>query len=151
MYLSCAALRLARFNVSNAHGEQHHFSFLGLPSPGAAAAVAATVLMQRTLAQQGDKSPFLANLAAACVLLLPLLVLAAGLLMISGIRYPHLVNRYLRGRRSIGRLLVVLTLIFLLVIAFQYTIGIGAIAFALWGPVSYFYARVRRKSPIPNS
>ena len=29
--MSCAAMRLARFNVSNEHGEQHHFSFLGLP------------------------------------------------------------------------------------------------------------------------
>ena len=27
------AVRLARFNVSNEHGEQHHFSFLGLPRP----------------------------------------------------------------------------------------------------------------------
>ncbi len=35
LFMSCAAIRLARFNVSNEHGEQHHFSFLGLPSPGA--------------------------------------------------------------------------------------------------------------------
>ncbi len=35
IYMSCAAIRLARFNVSNEHGEQHHYSFLGLPSPGA--------------------------------------------------------------------------------------------------------------------
>src|SRR5258708_14133064 len=33
LYMSCALLRLARFNVSNEHAEQHHFSFLGLPSP----------------------------------------------------------------------------------------------------------------------
>jgi phosphatidylserine synthase len=132
---------LARFNVSNAHGEQHHFSFLGLPSPGAAAAVAATVLMQRTLVAES-----LAGLAAACVVLLPVIVLCTGLLMTSSIRYPHLVNRYLRGRRSIGRLLLVMALLFLLVVAHQYTIGLGAIAFAAWGPVSYFYARVRRKA-----
>src|SRR3984957_10777381 len=49
LYLSCAAVRLARFNVSNKHGEQHHFSFLGLPSPGAAGAVASIVLMQQEL------------------------------------------------------------------------------------------------------
>ncbi len=37
LYMSCAAMRLARFNVSNEHGEQHHRSFLGLqaPVPGA--------------------------------------------------------------------------------------------------------------------
>src|SRR3954454_69957 len=49
LYFSCAAIRLARFNVSNEHGEQHHFSFLGLPSPGAAGAVVAFVLMQQDL------------------------------------------------------------------------------------------------------
>src|SRR3954454_3939477 len=50
LYMSCAAIRLARFNVSNEHGEQHHFSFLGLPSPGAGGTVAAWVLMQQDLA-----------------------------------------------------------------------------------------------------
>ena len=56
LYLSCAAIRLARFNVSNEHGEQHHFSFLGLPSPGAGGAVAALVLMQQDLLIQA-RSP----------------------------------------------------------------------------------------------
>src|SRR3954454_16835455 len=50
LYLSCSAMRLARFNVSNEHGEQHHYSFLGLPSPGAAGAVTALILMQQDLA-----------------------------------------------------------------------------------------------------
>src|SRR5438477_5601555 len=49
LYFSCAAIRLARFNVSNEHGEQHHFSFLGLPSPGAGGTVAAWVLMQQDM------------------------------------------------------------------------------------------------------
>jgi len=157
LYLSCAAVRLARFNVSNKHGEQHHFSFLGLPSPGAAGAVAAIVLMQQELTGHaanllgngytllGDTFSAAANL---CVIFLPLLVLATGLLMVSGIRYPHLVNRYLRGKHSIARLLIVLTLVLLLVVAHQYTVGIGAVAYALWGPVAYAYFRLRRK-PIP--
>ena len=37
-----------------------------------------------------------------------MIVLITGLLMVSQIRYPHLVNRYLRGRRSIARLILVL-------------------------------------------
>src|SRR5436309_7359563 len=53
VYFSCAAIRLARFNVSNEHGEQHHFSFLGLPSPGAAAAVVGAVLIQQDLGHIG--------------------------------------------------------------------------------------------------
>src|SRR3954464_1391601 len=52
LYFSCAAIRLARFNVSNEHGEQHHFSFLGLPRPGAGGPVAAFILMQQDLLQE---------------------------------------------------------------------------------------------------
>src|SRR4051794_18645958 len=124
LYMSCAAIRLARFNVSNEHGEQHHFSFLGLPSPGAGGTVAAWVLMQQDLAntafEWGTDSSFgrlLGHLSALCLIVLPLIVLMTGLLMISNIRYPHLVNRYLRGRRSIGRLMLVLIVLLLIVVA----------------------------------
>ncbi|HUB26773.1 MAG TPA: CDP-alcohol phosphatidyltransferase family protein [Tepidisphaeraceae bacterium] len=152
LYVSCAALRLARFNVSNKHGEQHHFSFLGLPSPGAASAVAAVVLMHHELLNQatessGNFSSLLSALAEGCVLILPPIVFCTGLLMVSSIRYPHLVNRYLRGKRSITRLVVVVCLALLLVVAHQYTLGVGAVAYAFWGAVSYAYFRLRRKIP----
>lgn len=141
LYVGCAAMRLARFNVSNEHGEQHHFSFLGLPSPGAGGAVAAFVLMQQDLMHNG-----LDRLSNTCVWLLPALVLATGLLMVSNIRYPHLVNRYLRGRRSIGRLVGVLVLALALVVWHQYTLGIGMLAYAAWGPALWAYARMRAKA-----
>ena len=138
IYFSCAALRLARFNVSNEHGEQHHYSFLGLPSPGAGGAVAAFILMQQDL-----RSNHFDRLSDLCIWLLPIIVLGTGLLMVSGIRYPHLVNRYLRGKRSLARLLLVLGLILLLVVWHQYTLGLGALAYALWGPVSWAYVKFR--------
>ena len=138
IYFSCAALRLARFNVSNEHGEQHHYSFLGLPSPGAGGAVAAFILMQQDL-----RSNRFDTLSDLCIWLLPIIVLGTGLLMVSGIRYPHLVNRYLRGKRSLARLLLVLGLILLLVVWHQYTLGLGALAYALWGPVSWAYVKFR--------
>jgi CDP-diacylglycerol--serine O-phosphatidyltransferase len=140
MYLSCAAVRLARFNVSNEHGEQHHFSFLGLPSPGAAGAVAALVLMQQELKHEND--PFLSEI---CLWILPMVVLACGLLMVSHVRYPHLVNRYLRGRRSIGRLILVLAIALLLIVAHQYTLGVGTLAYAAWGPLAWIGWQLRRR------
>lgn len=145
LYLSCAALRLARFNVSNEHGEQHHFSFLGLPSPGAGAAVASFVLMHQELLEQGRdlNSTFLLQLSAVAVWLLPAVVLVTGLLMISNLRYPHVVNRYLRGRRSLGRLLAVVALLLLVIVAHQYTLAIGTLIYALWGPVMAAYIRMR--------
>jgi CDP-diacylglycerol--serine O-phosphatidyltransferase len=139
LYFSCTAIRLARFNVSNKHGEQHHFSFLGLPSPGAAGAVVGLILMQQDLSQAYPDG--LAQYI--CVIILPAVVLFTGLLMISHLRYPHLVNRYLRGRRSIGRLILVLGLLLLLFVAHRYVIGIGTLAYALWGPTSWAWLRIR--------
>jgi CDP-diacylglycerol--serine O-phosphatidyltransferase len=153
LYFSCAAIRLARFNVSNEHGEQHHFSFLGLPSPGAAGAVVGLILMQQDLAREG-----FASLSNACVIVLPFVILSTGLLMVSNIRYPHLVNRYLRGRRTIGRLIFVLVLALLLVVAHRYVIGIGTLTYAAFGPISVAWRRWRPRpggttetvSPLPQ-
>jgi len=149
LYMSCAAIRLARFNVSNEHGEQHHMSFLGLPSPGAGAAIAAAIILQQELARQAIHSPLVGHFASVSLWLLPPLVLATGLLMVSQIRYPHLVNRYLRGKRSIGRLLLALVILLLLIVKHEYTIAVGSIAFALSGLVSWAGTQLRRKQAMP--
>jgi CDP-diacylglycerol--serine O-phosphatidyltransferase len=156
LFMSCAALRLARFNVSNEHGEQHHFSFLGLPSPAAGGTVAAWILLQQWLSRWVDElqatgsSPktlsLLSALSSTCLVVLPAIVLGTGLLMISQIRYPHLVNRYLRGRRSIGRLFFVVIGILALAVAHQLVLAIGMIAYVLWGACSAVnrYWRMRK-------
>jgi CDP-diacylglycerol--serine O-phosphatidyltransferase len=151
LYLSCAAIRLARFNVSNEHGEQHHFSFLGLPSPGAAGAVVALILMQQDLRLEAvdQSSRALAVLANTCVWILPLVVLACGLLMVSNIRYPHVINRYLRGRRSIARLLFMVALLLLFVVAHRYVLGIGTLAYVVWGATNGAIHYWRHRHPIP--
>lgn len=141
LFLSCAAMRLARFNVSNEHGEQHHFSFLGLPSPGAGGAVAGFILMQQELLHDNFRV-----LSLISLWILPAIILATGLLMVSNIRYPHLVNRYLRGRRSFGRLIPFLILGLLFVVWPQYTLGLGTLAFALWGPLGIVMAKVRKRT-----
>jgi CDP-diacylglycerol--serine O-phosphatidyltransferase len=141
LYMSCAAIRLARFNVSNEHGEQHHYSFLGLPSPGAGAVVAAFVLMQQDLL---DNEWF--RSAYACTLVLPLIVLCAGLLMVSAVRYPHFVNQYLRGRRSIGRLIFATVVVLLFLVAHRYVLALGTLAYTLMGPTTHVLTRMRRKS-----
>jgi CDP-diacylglycerol--serine O-phosphatidyltransferase len=147
VYFSCAAIRLARFNVSNEHGEQHHFSFLGLPSPGAAAAVIGVVLMQQDLAHLGYR--WSAGAARVVTYLLPPIVVGTGLLMISAIRYPHLVNRYMRGRRSVGRLVGVLAVLMIVVFQHRYAFGVGSVLYALYGPLTLAYLRLRPKPPTP--
>ncbi|HSI32909.1 MAG: CDP-diacylglycerol--serine O-phosphatidyltransferase [Phycisphaerae bacterium] len=149
LYMSCAAMRLARFNVSNEHGEQHHFSFLGLPSPGAAGAVVALILAQQDLGfeSQSVKTVWLANtlgfLAKALVIALPFVVLLTGILMVSNIRYPHVVNRYLKGRKSIATVVVMVVFVLLVVVAHRYVLAIGCLTYGLWGVGWFLWTRAR--------
>jgi len=147
LYFSCAAVRLARFNVSNEHGEQHHFSFLGLPSPGAAAAVVSLILMQQDLHHDVQTSWALV-LSNICIFLLPLVVLVTGLLMISTIRYPHVINRWLRGKRSLPLLIVGVIVVLLVFVAHRYVLGVGCLAYALYGPFMLAYLRLRRQQSL---
>jgi CDP-diacylglycerol--serine O-phosphatidyltransferase len=157
VYMCCAAMRLARFNVSNEHGEQHHFSFLGLPSPGAAGAVAALVLMQQDLAFESmGENTWVAQWVGRCahILLyaLPVVVLLTGILMVSNIRYPHVVNRYLRGRKSIARVITVVAVVMLIFVAHRYLLGLGCLGYALSGLFSWAWLRARpRPAQAPAS
>lgn len=145
LYFSCAAIRLARFNVSNEHGEQHHFSFLGLPSPGAGGAVAAWILMQQDLRANNFH-----RLANVCLVALPIIVLSTGLLMVSAVRYPHVVNRYLRGKRTLGRLVLVLILLLCLLVWHQYTLAIGMVVYAFYGAALWAIARIRQRAMLQS-
>jgi CDP-diacylglycerol--serine O-phosphatidyltransferase len=153
LYAACAAMRLARFNVSNKHDAQHHFSFLGLPSPGAAAAVVGFVLLQQelyTLAHPKapvDSLPTVYWLWVIATCLLPLVVLSTGLLMVSNIRYAHFTNRYLKGRRSFGRMITAVVVLLLLVVAHKYVIAAGTLFYAYAGVTAWLWYRMRRKAP----
>ena len=101
VYFSCAAIRLARFNVENDENEVAHMSFVGLPSPAAAGVVISLIIFQQ------EQVPGLALLVYA----LPLATLGVGVLMVSRVRYPHIVNVYLKGKQPFGYLIRVLLLL----------------------------------------
>ena len=67
--------------------------------------------------------------------------------MVSHIRYPHLVNRYLRGKRSLGRLVVVLVILLAFVVAHRYALGIGMLIYVIWGVTGSSYLRLRAGRP----
>lgn len=98
VYLSCAAIRLARFNVENDENEMAHMSFVGLPSPGAAGMVVSLIIFHQ------EEVPGFDYLVYA----LPLATLGVAILMVSRVRYPHIVNVYLRGKQPFGYLIRVL-------------------------------------------
>jgi len=103
-----AILRLARFNLENEPDESAHRYFKGLPSPGAAGAMCATMLMYLALKDPhpdgliGElqhqfpalvQKPLLYWFMPALAWMLPLL----GLLMVSRVRYVHTTS-FLSGR-----------------------------------------------------
>ena len=157
IYACCAAIRLARFNVSNQHGEQHHFSFLGLPSPGAGGVVAALVLMHQAASQewsvlqdQHTGPTLLITIlwwtATIAFWALPVLTLLAGLLMVSTIRYPHIVNRYMRGRKSFGQLVLMVIMVAAVLAWHRYAIAIAMIIYTGWGILGWAWGRMRRQA-----
>ena len=106
-YLSCAAVRLARFNVENEEDETSHMSFSGLPSPASAGVIAALVLYSEYLINDPAADTALFQFLHQVILyVLPFVTFACGFLMVSRMRYPHLFNRIFRGRKPLTYLYV---------------------------------------------
>jgi CDP-diacylglycerol---serine O-phosphatidyltransferase len=130
-FAACAAMRLARFNVETGD-EDDHVYFSGLPSPAAAAAVAGFAIMFYTLRQNPNPTKEWIDYALQRVL--PVFGLLVALLMVSRVRYPHVVNRILRGQRSFAHVIAVLFSFAALMVVRGYAIPLVACAFVFYGP-----------------
>ncbi len=148
LYVCCAILRLARFNVENAPDLLHHMSFKGLPSPGAAATVAAIVLLFDAIQSIHSGWKSAAWLEYVVFATLPVATCGVGLLMISNFRYSHLVNQFVRGRKPFGFLIKAALAIALAVVFFQLGMALATIAYAVSGPLGALYRRIRPAVPI---
>jgi CDP-diacylglycerol--serine O-phosphatidyltransferase len=134
-YVSCAAIRLARFNVENDENEMAHMSFLGLPSPAAAGVVVSLVIFHQ------EQVPNLNVLVYA----MPFLTLGVGILMVSRIRYPHVLNLYLKGKKPFGYLIRVLLFLGIVVCIMQAVLVLIFGAYAAGSLVKWLYFRIIRK------
>jgi len=135
-YISCAAIRLARFNVENEEDESAHMSFVGLPTPAAAGVIVSLIILnQETL-------PGLNVIIYA----LPFSALGVAVLMVSRIRYPHILNQYLKGRKPFAYLIRVLLLLAFVIWNIPVALvlifcGFAASSFAKW----IYYKVIRNK------
>jgi CDP-diacylglycerol--serine O-phosphatidyltransferase len=149
LYVCCAVLRLARFNIEHFEGVLGHMSFSGLPSPGAAAVVAAMVLLfdhlQRTT---GWQSADWLNVSVGIAL--PVTTLLAALLMVSRFRYPHVLNQFVAGRKPFLFIVAAVGLIIigLFFLRLPLTLALLTILYAAAGPVN---ALRKRAAPPPQS
>ena len=129
LFTVCAALRLARFNVSPG---RYRGRFEGMPSPAAAGIVATTQWFVSFLRQNGLQVSVPEIVVALGVVLL-------GLLMVSPIPYRSF--KELDLRHSYGTLvLVVIALLFVIQVPSLTLFTIG-IAYAVSGPIEWLWRR----------
>ena len=134
IYVLGAALRLARYNVESARVTvPGHVTkvFRGLPSPGGAGVVASLVLLRHEYGVVHGQAFLADGLVYVIAAGLPVL----GMLMISRVAFPHVMNRWLGGARS--PLAIVLLLLAVVGIFEQPHAALAAIfvGYALSGPV----------------
>jgi CDP-diacylglycerol---serine O-phosphatidyltransferase len=135
VYISCAAIRLARFNVENDENEAAHMSFAGLPSPAAAGVLVSMVIFHE------EELPGM----ILPVYALPFFALATGLLMVSRIRYPHIVNVYLRGKQPFDFLIRVLLFLGLVVCLKQTALFLIFAIYAGGSALKWLYFKVTKQ------
>jgi len=123
IFVVCAALRLARFNVQTASVDKRRF--VGLPVPGAAALIAGTALAYSYFEFNSPKT--------LCTLMLPLTLALAGL-MISRVPYPSFKGIDLHRRARLELLVGLVIVAAFLVTMPQLTVFTLSAAFVLSGP-----------------
>jgi CDP-diacylglycerol--serine O-phosphatidyltransferase len=139
LYMVCALLRLARFNLENTPDPAGVKRFKGLPSPAAAGCLASVALLR---SGPVTNAPFDDTLVQVFVkYFAPLGALAAALLMVSRLSYPHFTKQLLRGRRHFRFVVQAVLLVF--VIALQPNLALFALfwAYALSPPIRHLINR----------
>jgi CDP-diacylglycerol--serine O-phosphatidyltransferase len=137
LYVICAALRLARFNVQSGVVDKRRF--VGLPVPGAAAMIAGIVLAYSYFELNSPR--------ALCVVMVPVTLALAGL-MISHVPYPSFKGLDMSERAQIKLMAVVLMVAAMLLAMPQFTLFVLASGYVLSGP--YLMARGERIGERPR-
>ena len=152
-YISCAAIRLARFNVENEEDESAHMSFIGLPTPAAAGVVVSLIIFHQEIIfpelSGGDTPAYLGFCESVIIYALPFLVLGLAVLMVSRIRYPHILNQYIKGKKPFAHLIWLLLGLGVVFWNIQVALvlifcGFAASSFLKW----LYYKVIRKREPI---
>jgi CDP-diacylglycerol---serine O-phosphatidyltransferase len=152
-YISCAAIRLARFNVENEEDESSHMSFVGLPTPGAAGVIVSLVIFhQETVPDIAEHSSLAYMILDHAILYtLPALALWLAVMMVSRIRYAHVINQYIRGKKPFAHLIRAILFFGLVIWSRQVAFVLIFCGFAISGFSRWLYYRViHRVQPLAD-
>jgi CDP-diacylglycerol--serine O-phosphatidyltransferase len=122
LFLLCAALRLARFNVTKPEIRSEHF--IGLPSPASAVVIASIVIAFEDLFAT-RMNPFI----------MVMVVYALAFLMVSNIKYPAFKRFDFKKRVVFSRFLFVILFIYVLATIPRVALFILGITYAIIGPI----------------
>jgi CDP-diacylglycerol--serine O-phosphatidyltransferase len=143
-YVACAALRLARFNVETSDDDEHlHFN--GLPSPAAAGAIAGFAIMFYTLRNADTPLMFANKIDDLLQTILPFYAVMLGLLMVSQVPYPHVVNQVFRGQRSLAHVVGVIFAFVAVMVIPGYSIAIIFCVFTFYGPLRLAWGKIMHR------
>ena len=145
-YICCTALRLARFNVETPSADlEDHRWFRGLPSPGAGGCVASLIVLHQNLLVKRFGGEFPPGYEKGSSLLIPLVTALAALGMVSTMRYPHLINRWIAGRKDFTALVRIVIPVIMAVWWLQFALAACFVAYAVSGPAGALARRLRRR------
>jgi len=151
VYICCTALRLARFNSETVDDDvTAHMWFRGLPSPGAAGCVASLILLHQHLLVKRYGGVLPPRIEATSSLLIPAITLLCALAMVSTIRYPHVINRGLRGRKPFSVLVQIVIPIIMAIWWLQVALAICFTTYTVYGPVAALTKKFRRPKVLPQ-
>ena len=139
LYLVCAVLRLARFNVETDEDDDHE-GFSGLPSPAAAAAIAAFPLAMPELIQlDAEGAARVAWLVPGLKAAMPVVAFGVAVLMVSRLPYVHVFSKLTqknRSRRDVISVVFVLAAVFWI---HELALPLLATMFAFSAPVKWLW------------
>ncbi|MDO8433653.1 MAG: CDP-diacylglycerol--serine O-phosphatidyltransferase [Candidatus Binatus sp.] len=124
LFVICAALRLARFNVQTATADKHRFT--GLPVPGAAAMIAGMALAYSYFELDSPRT--------LCAFMAPITLALAGL-MISRVPYPSFKTLKLDKRAQVELVIAMVVFAAMLFAMPQLTAFLISTAYVLSGPI----------------
>ncbi len=149
LYMICAVLRLARFNVEAPLDPNGQKRFRGMPSPAAAGCLASLAILRGDLQVNPWLPSDLEMWQGWIQIWATIGALAVALLMVSRVPYPHLTKQLLRGRRPFRHLVQVVLFFFLVVLFRELALVLIFWSYGLGIPARYSLMRSLRREARP--
>lgn len=150
IYLACTAIRLARFNVENEEDESAHMFFVGIPSPAAAGVITSLIVFQqRLILNPGAESMITQAFEVTIAYLMPFITIGVGVLMISRVKYPHMVNLIFKGQKPVITLLWCVGIIAMMFVSLSISLVVSFCGFALYSLISSMKNRKNKWTRTP--